>query len=61
MPKKINPHLITFYIRVCLGKSIVTSIISTKHIAHTPGVSLGTTGARDIVKNKLFSPNVALV
>ena len=39
-----------FHTFFCLGKRIITSIISIKDKAHTPAVSLCTTGACDIVK-----------
>ena len=61
MPKIEKPSLNNILKRVCLGKRIITSIIGTEHIAHTPVVSLGTAGACDIMKHKSFPPFMAMV
>ena len=61
MPKINKPSVDNILIRVCLGKRILTSIISIEHIIHTPAVSLDTAGACDIVKHKSLPPIMAMV
>ena len=52
MPKINKPSLNNIKTRVCLGKTIIMSIVSTEHIAYTPAVSLAMTSAYDIMKHK---------
>ena len=59
--KLINPHLMTYKTRVCIEKTVITSIVNTENIAHTLVVSLGTTSACDIVKHKSFPQIITLV
>ena len=61
MPKINKPSFEYILTRVCLGKRIITPIISIEHIIHMPAVSLGTAGACDIVKHKSFSPIMPMV